>query len=176
MEQHPRNPYLAVDCIIRIHGGKDLVLIKRKNPPFGLALPGGFVEYGESLETAICREAMEETGLELELLQQFKAFSDPKRDPRQHIVSVVFCAWAYNEPKAGDDATEIVLIDPAKFAEYEYANDESFEEDRMGNLSEYKYSWPAFGFEQIKPDKLFLQFIARTSSSQKRNFFRSIFS
>lgn len=97
-----RNPFLTVDIIIEYHDG--IVLIERKNPPHGWALPGGFVDYGESLETAAQREALEETGLELVELRQFRAYSDPTRDPRQHNVSVVFIATGVGTLCAGDDA------------------------------------------------------------------------
>jgi 8-oxo-dGTP diphosphatase len=103
----PRNPYLTVDLIIRCQdesGTEGILLIERRNPPFGWALPGGFVDYGESLEGAARREALEETGLELEDLRQFHAYSDPRRDPRQHNVTVVFLARAIGQPRAGDDA------------------------------------------------------------------------
>jgi ADP-ribose pyrophosphatase YjhB (NUDIX family) len=86
-----RTPYLTVDLLIEAKGG-GLVLIERKNPPIGWALPGGFVDYGESLEAAAIREAMEETSLEVELISQFHAYSDPSRDTRQHNVTVVFIA------------------------------------------------------------------------------------
>lgn len=98
-----RNPFLTVDIIIRYGAG--IVLIERKNPPHGWALPGGFVDYGESLETAAQREAREETGLELANLTQFRAYSDPSRDPRQHNVSVVFVADGVGTLCAGDDAS-----------------------------------------------------------------------
>jgi len=97
-----RNPFLTVDVIIG--DGDRVVLIERRNPPAGWALPGGFVDYGESLETAAVREAREETGLELAGLQQFGAYSDPLRDPRQHNVSVVFTARGIGILRAGDDA------------------------------------------------------------------------
>jgi 8-oxo-dGTP diphosphatase len=100
-----RNPVPTVDIIIRM--GKGIVLIERRNPPYGWALPGGFVDYGESLESAATREALEETGLLLTELQQFRAYSDPKRDPRQHTISYVFTAQADGTPVAGDDAASV---------------------------------------------------------------------
>lgn len=101
-----RNPFLTVDIIIRIPG-KGIVLIERKNPPYGWALPGGFVDYGESVETAAYREAKEETGLELENLRQFRTYSEPNRDPRHHTASVVFTALGIGVPKAADDARSL---------------------------------------------------------------------
>jgi len=99
---HPNNPLPTVDIIIECNDG--IVLIERKNPPAGWALPGGFVEYGETLESAAMREAREETGLDVELVRQFHTYSDPKRDPRHHSISTVFIARAKGEPSAGDDA------------------------------------------------------------------------
>jgi ADP-ribose pyrophosphatase YjhB (NUDIX family) len=103
-----RNPVPTVDIIIRYMDG--LVLIKRKNPPFGWALPGGFVDYGESLEEAAVREAREETGLAVKLLGQFHTYSDPSRDPRQHTISTVFLAGASGMAEAGDDAAELGIF------------------------------------------------------------------
>jgi len=100
-----RNPFPTVDIIIEIHGG--VVLIRRKNPPYGWAIPGGFVDYGESLEMAAVREAKEETSLDVHLLSQMGAYSDPERDPRFHTISVVFIAKAEGVPKAADDAVKI---------------------------------------------------------------------
>jgi 8-oxo-dGTP diphosphatase len=79
-------------------------LIERKNPPHGWALPGGFVDYGESLERAALREAREETSLDVKLVEQFHTYSDPRRDPRHHTVSTVFIATAQGTPRGADDA------------------------------------------------------------------------
>ncbi|NTV29664.1 MAG: NUDIX hydrolase, partial [Candidatus Omnitrophica bacterium] len=95
-------PYICVDIIIEVDGG--IVIIERSNPPFGWALPGGFVDRGESLETAARREAREETSLELEELKQFRTYSDPARDPRFHTITTMFTARGVGTPKAGDDA------------------------------------------------------------------------
>ena len=100
-----RNPFPTVDIIIEMEGG-GIVLINRKNPPFGWALPGGFVDYGESLESAARREAKEETSLDVHLLYQLGAYSDPSRDPRHHTISVVFVASAAGKPRGRDDARE----------------------------------------------------------------------
>jgi ADP-ribose pyrophosphatase YjhB (NUDIX family) len=97
-----------VDLIIESDDG--IILIKRKNPPDGWALPGGFVEYGESIESASIREAREETGLNVELVRQFHTYSDPKRDPRHHTITTVFVARAHGRPSAGDDAKEIDIF------------------------------------------------------------------
>jgi 8-oxo-dGTP diphosphatase len=98
-----QNPVPAVDLIIEIEG-RGLVLIERRNTPPGWALPGGFVEVGETLEQAAVREAKEETCLDVELLGQFHTYSDPKRDPRMHCISTVFVAKATGTPRAEDDA------------------------------------------------------------------------
>ncbi|MCX5719906.1 MAG: NUDIX hydrolase [Nitrospirae bacterium] len=103
-----RNPIPTVDIIIEYNGG--IILIKRKNPPEGWALPGGFVGYGESLESAATREAKEETGLDIELLRQFHTYSDPKRDPRHHTITTVFIAKSRGRAVAGDDAKEIGIF------------------------------------------------------------------
>jgi len=108
METTPRNPLLTVDAIIEISGG--IILIKRKNPPPGWAIPGGFVDYGESLEDAACREAKEETGLDITLIRQFHTYSKPGRDPRHHTVSTIFIATASGTPVAADDAKDIGIF------------------------------------------------------------------
>ncbi len=109
---HPRyrNPLPTVDIIIEIRDarGRDgIVLIERKNPPPGWALPGGFVDYGESLEAAAVREALEETSLRVRLLGQLGTYSDPARDPRKHTISTVFIARASGTPAARDDAKNL---------------------------------------------------------------------
>lgn len=112
-----RNPVPTVDIIIEMgdadRGGQNtrsIVLISRKNPPLGWALPGGFVDYGESLEHAARREALEETSLEVGLVRQFHSYSDPQRDPRQHTITTVFIARATGVPQAADDAREARLF------------------------------------------------------------------
>lgn len=104
----PRNPIPTVDIIIELDNG--IVLIKRKNPPYGWALPGGYVDYGESLEDAAIREAKEETSLDITLIHQLHTYSDPNRDPRAHTISTVFVAKGVGEPKASSDAKEIKVF------------------------------------------------------------------
>jgi 8-oxo-dGTP diphosphatase len=103
-----RNPVPTVDIIVEY--GEGIVLIKRKNPPQGWALPGGVVDYGESLEDAAVREALEETGLKVKLLRQFHTYSDPGRDPRMHTITTVFVAAASGEARAGDDAAKLEIF------------------------------------------------------------------
>jgi 8-oxo-dGTP diphosphatase len=98
----PVTPPLAVDIIIEVGGG--IVLIERRNPPPGWALPGGFVDVGEPLPHAAVREAAEETSLTIELTEQFYAYSNPRRDPRGPTVSVVYLAQAKGTPEGADDA------------------------------------------------------------------------
>jgi len=97
-----KTPYITVDIIIRYQGG--IVMIERKNPPSGWAIPGGFVDIGESLEDAAVREAKEETSLDVTLIEQFHAYSKPGRDPRFHTVSVVFIADGQGALAGRDDA------------------------------------------------------------------------
>ena len=106
------NPIPTVDIIIEIESG--IVLIERDKPPFGWALPGGYVDYGESLEEAACREALEETGLKIELLGQFHTYSNPLRDTRQHNISTVFIAKAEGQLQPGSDAkmAEMFTVPP----------------------------------------------------------------
>ncbi len=112
-----RSPSLAVDIIIFFDN--KLVLIKREREPFkdSFAIPGGFVEYGETVENAALREAKEETGLEVTKLTLFGVYSEPNRDPRGHTISIVFHGEGKGTPKAGDDAKELFLFDLVKIPE-----------------------------------------------------------
>ncbi len=111
----PKSPHLTVDVVIELDDrpGRPIVLIERGHPPPGYALPGGFVEIGETVEDAARREAREETGLEVRLGELLGVYSDPGRDPRGHTVSVVYVAQAQGDPVAGDDAAAILVADPA---------------------------------------------------------------
>ncbi len=138
-----KNPIPTVDIIIEMeHSGRQpgIVLIKRKNPPYGWALPGGFVDYDESLEQAAKREAKEETSLEIQIVNQMFTYSDPERDPRFHTITTVFVATAKGIPEAKDDAAEIgvfsreeidfpLAFDHAKILEDYF---KSIENDRPG--------------------------------------------
>lgn len=108
-----KTPYLAVDGVIEIYQ-KDIfqgiVLIKRKNPPYGYALPGGFVDVGESVEDALKREMKEEVQLDIDIVDFLDVYSNPKRDPRFHVVSVVYICRSDNIPMAADDAKSVEVI------------------------------------------------------------------
>ncbi|NEQ50921.1 MAG: NUDIX hydrolase [Leptolyngbya sp. SIO3F4] len=108
-----RNPAPTVDIIIELvdRPNRPIILIERLNEPLGWALPGGFVDYGESVETAAVREAKEEIGLDIKLLEQFHVYSDPSRDQRKHTISIVFLATSTGEPIAGDDAKNFKVFD-----------------------------------------------------------------
>ena len=106
MAEKNSNPLLTVDIIVELADGT-IVLIERKNPPYGWALPGGFVDYGEAIECAAIREAKEEISLDVSLTEQFYTYSDPHRDPRHHTVSTVFIATAEGVPEAADDAKTV---------------------------------------------------------------------
>jgi len=120
-----RNPFPTVDIIIEQEKG--VVLILRRNEPLKWAIPGGFCDYGESLEVAAVREAREETGLEVELIEQFYTYSDPRRDPRQHNITTVYIARSKGGTlQAQDDAQEIGV-----FSEDALPTDLAFDHDQM---------------------------------------------
>jgi ADP-ribose pyrophosphatase YjhB (NUDIX family) len=118
------NPLLCVDVIVRFQ--RKIVLIRRKNPPQGWALPGGVVDDGETVETAARREIDEEIGLELRDLSQWKVFSDPDRDPRGHAVSVCFTAAGRGTLEANSDADAVEL-----FSLHSSFPDLAFDHDRI---------------------------------------------
>lgn len=122
-----KNPVPTVDIIIEIEGG--IVLVERKHPPFGWAIPGGFVDYGESFEQAAVREAFEETGLKVDLEKQFHTYSDPGRDARMHTASTVFIASASGTPKGGDDAKRAEIFTRESLPELAF--------DHAGILADY---------------------------------------
>ncbi len=111
----PKTPLLTVDAVILYNSNKDIILIRRKNPPFqgDLALPGGFVDIGETVENACIREAQEETNLKVKITKLIGIFSDPKRDPRGHTVTIAFLCEPVDKkrkPKAQDDAADVKIV------------------------------------------------------------------
>ncbi|MGF1481867.1 MAG: NUDIX domain-containing protein [Cyanophyceae cyanobacterium] len=138
----PRNPAPTVDIIIELidQPHRPIVLIERQNPPSGWALPGGFVDYGEAVETAARREAKEEVSLEVELVEQFGVYSDPERDPRQHTLSIVFIATAQGTPQAADDAQTLRICHS-----WELPTNLCFDHDRI--LKDY---W-RYRYHHIRP-------------------------
>lgn len=123
-----RNPAPTVDIIIELINkpSRPIVLIERKNEPFGWAIPGGFVDYGESIEASAIREAEEEVSLKVKLVEQFHVYSDPARDPRQHTLAIVFIATAKGEPVAADDAKNLGI-----FHQWDLPPNLCFDHDRI---------------------------------------------
>lgn len=110
-----RNPTPTCDILIELEAQPGtLVFVERKNEPIGFALPGGFVDEGEWVADAAVREAKEETGLDVTLVELFHVYSDPSRDPRQHTVSTVFIAEAAGTPVGGDDAARCIVCAPSE--------------------------------------------------------------
>lgn len=133
MTEH-RNPFPTVDIIIEIgreDGRSGIVLVERKYPPPGWALPGGFVEYGESLEEAAIREAKEETSLDIRIIEQFHTYSEPGRDPRFHTITTVYIATAQGRPRAQDDARNVGI-----FTEEDMPHPLAFDHERI--LADYR--------------------------------------
>ncbi|MGV9173091.1 MAG: NUDIX domain-containing protein [Promethearchaeia archaeon] len=123
----PTTPLLTVDALI-IYGNSNLILIKRKNPPFKgeYALPGGFVDIGETIQEACIREAKEETNIDVKINNLVGVYSDPNRDPRGHTVSIAFLCepkTANEDPKAQDDAADLDIIPLQKVSELKLAFD-----------------------------------------------------
>ena len=116
-----KGPFTTVDAIIELDEG--IVIIERSNPPFGFALPGGFVDYGESLEDAVTREVKEETNLDAIEVKQFHTYSDPQRDPRFHTIGTVFLAKVKGKPKAGDDAKGLRIVKLNELLKLDFAFD-----------------------------------------------------
>ena len=142
--QHPlslyKNPAPVVDIIIEIED--EIVLIERKNEPFGWAIPGGFVDYGETIEAAAVREAKEETSLDVELIHMLGVYSDPSRDPRSHTISTVFVAGGIGVPVAADDAKSAALFNESTLPE-------SLAFDHRQIINEY-YQWKRSCPKQIR--------------------------
>ena len=132
-----RNPIPTVDIIIELidQPNRPIILIERKNIPYGWALPGGFVDYGETVENAASREAQEEVSLSVNLIEQFHVYSNPNRDERKHTMSIVFIATATGKPQAADDAQNVQVFDL-----WELPKNLCFDHDKiLADYQNYRY-------------------------------------
>ncbi|MDJ0597413.1 MAG: NUDIX hydrolase [Crocosphaera sp.] len=132
-----RNPVPTVDIIIELidQPNRPIILIERKNIPYGWALPGGFVDYGETVENAAYREAKEEVNLSVNLIEQFQVYSNPNRDQRKHTISLVFIATATGQPQAADDAKNVRVFDL-----WELPKNLCFDHDKiLADYQNYRY-------------------------------------
>ncbi|CCQ49588.1 MULTISPECIES: NUDIX domain-containing protein [Crocosphaera] len=132
-----RNPIPTVDIIIELidQPNRPIILIERKNTPYGWALPGGFVDYGETVENAASREAQEEVSLSVNLIEQFHVYSNPNRDERKHTMSIVFIATATGKPQAADDAQNVQVFDL-----WELPKNLCFDHDKiLADYQNYRY-------------------------------------
>lgn len=147
-----KKPSVAVDIIIEFPDEDSIVLIKRKNPPYGWAIPGGFIEYGESAEEAAVREAKEETNLEITLIGQLHTYSESWRDPRGHTISIVFVAKGRGEAMAMDDAKEIGI-----FKEDNLPEEIAFDHRRiLGHYFKIRKCLKSISFDFYSLNKIFL--------------------
>ncbi len=132
-----RNPIPTVDIIIELidQPNRPIILIERKNTPYGWALPGGFVDYGETVENAASREAQEEVSLSVNLIEQFHVYSNPNRDERKHTMSIIFIATATGKPQAADDAQNVQVFDL-----WELPKNLCFDHDKiLADYQNYRY-------------------------------------
>ena len=127
-------PRITVDVIIRFKDG--IVLIKRRDPPHGWAIPGGFVDFGETLEDAAIREMKEETNLDVKLERQMHTYSDPSRDPRGHTITTVFIGTGEGELKAQDDAADVGIFNKDNLPELAFDHKQVLDDFFTGKYQE----------------------------------------
>lgn len=143
-----RCPSVATDVIIQCtksNGEVGYIIIERKNPPHGFAIPGGFVDYGEAVYDAAIREAKEEVCLDVCLVEQMFAYSHPSRDPRQHVVSITYFAMANGDPVAADDAKGIVWVPEGELEEWIEENKDKLVCDHYNVLKDFVEFWMGDG-------------------------------
>lgn len=142
----PVTPPVAADIIIELidRPGRPIVLIERRYEPFGWAIPGGFVDVGETVEAAAVREALEETCMQVSLVELLGVYSDPERDPRGQTISLVYIARATGEPEAADDAANLAIFEPGDFP-----SQLAFDHDRiLKDYMQWRHSEQAFRSEE----------------------------